>query len=397
MPWKETCPVDQRVQFVSEWMKGDRTMVDLCRAFGVSRKTGYKWLERYDENGPRGLVERSRRPRESPRATASDVVELIVRVKKERPTWGPRKIRDWLGRNRTELGIPASSTIGEILKRHGLVRAKRRRASASGRPPVRPFGDAHEPNDIWATDFKGWFRVGRLKCHPLTIADTVSRYSIRAEGLAHPRTLPVEKIFRSAFLEFGLPKAIRSDNGPPFASRGPGGLTRLSAWWVKLGIRVERITPGKPQENGRLERFHKTLKAETANPPQREMSKQQRAFDLFVSEYNEERPHDALEGRCPADLYERSPRRYQPEMDFRDLEYPEEFETRRASKLGRLEFEGRQVFVGRALAHELVGFRQIMPKRWHVFFGPITLGEVTIESPRRGRKGILKLSPMSPV
>ena len=309
--------MDQRLQFVAEWMKGERTMVELCRAFGVSRKTGYKWLDRYDENGPRALLDRPRRPCTSPWATDLETVELLVQLKKQRPTWGPRKLRAWLLRSRSSDHVPAASTIGAILKKRGLVQKRRRRG---GIVPAEPFGDAKEPNDLWCTDFKGWFYVGRYKCHPLTIADAVARALLRAEGLHQPRAKEVQQVFRSAFWEFGLPRAIRSDNGPPFASRGPGGLTTLSAWWIKLGIRVERIRPGNPQENGRLERLHRTLKIETATVPKGDFVEQQQAFDFFRRDYNDDRPHEALGNLCPSDVYKKSSRSYVIEMDQAEMQ-----------------------------------------------------------------------------
>ncbi|HVM58786.1 MAG TPA: IS481 family transposase [Candidatus Paceibacterota bacterium] len=397
MPWKETCPVDERVRFVAEWMKGERTMVELARAFNVSRKTAYKWLERYDGSGPKGLVDASRRPTTSPFATSPAVVEVIIAVKKARPSWGPRKIRDWLRKNRKDVITPAASTIGGILGRRGLVTRRARRRYPNGHPRAQPFGDAVAPNDLWCADFKGHFRVGRFTCYPLTIGDAVSRFLLRAEGLTKPRTAPVKKIFQSAFRQYGLPTAIRTDNGPPFASRGPGGMTKLSAWWVTLGIRVERIKPGNPQENGRLERLHRTLKLETASPPRSDLVAQQESFDEFRRVYNEERPHEALGGSTPSEVFEASARSYDPEMDFRDIEYPEGVEVRRVGKNGRAEFEGRQIFVGRALAHQLIGLKHLRAGIWSLEFGPIQLGSVDLRQRGKSRKRIVKVSPMSPV
>ena len=313
MPWKETGPLEQRVQFVSEWRKGEASMAALCRAFGIGRPTGYKWVERYFEDGDEGdvraLEDRPRRPLESPHAVDADRADARVRARKLHPHWGPRKLRVWLSREWPRVLWPAPSTIGEILKRHGLVPPRRRRRRTP--PSTQPFAACAEPNAVWCVDFKGQFRLcSRELCYPLTMSDAFSRFLLRCEGIQVPDTLRARPIFESAFREFGLPKAIRSDNGAPFASTAVGGLTPLSVWWIKLGIFPERIDPGKPQQNGRHERMHRTLKQETASPPKETFRAQQRAFDLFRRRYNEERPHEALGQVPPATRYEPSARPY---------------------------------------------------------------------------------------
>ncbi len=306
----------ERVKFVLEWEKrwdkgkGLLNFAELCREFGISRQVGYGWIRRYREGDVHALEDRSRRPKTMPTKVGDELEELIVAARKTHPTWGPKKLRAWLMHHRPQLVLPAQSTIGEILRRRGLSHSRRRRRRAS-KGLMQPFAKVTGPNARWCVDFKEHFRTldGR-KCYPLTIIDAFSRFFLRCEGVEDPDGREVERIFDGAFQEFGLPAAIRSDNGPPFASVGAGGLTKLSVWWLRLGIRVERIEPGKPQQNGRLERLHRTLKAETTKPPRQHLRAQQRAFDVFRAQYNEERPHEALAQQTPASCFALSPRRY---------------------------------------------------------------------------------------
>ena len=298
MPWKETCPMDERVKFIGMYLEGELSMVELCRQFGVERKTGYKWVHRYEQGGPAGLVDRSRAPHHHPNAVVREIEDAIVTLRGRRPRWGPKKLRVKLGRREPPVSWPAASTIGEILQRHGLVVSRRRKRRTP--PYVAPLLSAEQPNDVWCADFKGWFRTGDgSRCDPFTLSDSASRLLLRCQAVLHPDEESVRPVLDAAFREFGLPRAIRTDNGPPFATTTVRGLSRLSVWWIKLGIVPERIEPAKPAQNGRHERLHRTLKQETASPPARTLRLQQRAFDQFREYDNHDRPHEALEQQTP--------------------------------------------------------------------------------------------------
>jgi len=295
----------------------------------------------------------------------------IVRLKKQYPYWGPRKLKAWLEQRRPDYLFPAASTIGELLKRNGLVRKRRKRQKTP--PHTAPFAACGRPNDTWCVDFKGNFRVGDgSRCFPLTIMDAHSRFLLRCEGLEAANYKAVRPVFESAFEEFGLPDVIRSDNGSPFATKGAGGLSELSAWWVRLGIRPERIEPGKPQQNGRHERMHLTLKKETALPPRASMLAQQRRFDAFRREYNDERPHEALGLRAPGAVYEKSKRRHTKREPR--LEYDPCSEVVTIDALGRFRWGRSRVHVNPALQGQRIELRPTDERCWEVRFGPITLG-----------------------
>lgn len=351
MPWKETDAVDQRLRFVADYLRQEWSFAELCRRYGVSRPTGYKWVSRYVEEGPAGLRDRKRAPVRHPNATAAPLVELVLEARKAHPTWGPRKLLPWLARRYPGLKLPAASTVGTILRRHGLT-ARRRRARAGS--PASHLGRQDVPNASWSIDFKGQFRVGGALCYPLTLLDGCSRFLVRCQGLPHPRTAYVQPVMEAAFREFGLPDAIRSDNGAPFASRGFTGLTKLSAWWLRLGIRLDRTRPGSPQDNGRLERLHRTLKADACRPPRANMEQQQVAFATFRREYNHERPHEALDMDTPACRYEPSARPY-PSRPPKP-EYPPDAQVRRVHPNGQTCFAGWLLPVGAALAGDRVAF-----------------------------------------
>jgi transposase InsO family protein len=381
MPWKETDSVKERVKFVLEWEKrwdegeGHLNFAELCREFGISRQVGYVWLKRYREaeHSLDAMVERPRRPLTTPTKVPDELEDFLVAARKLHPTWGPKKLRAWLLHHRPQLQLPAQSTIGEVLRRRGLTvqRRPRQRATIAS---TQPFADVTGPNATWCVDFKGHFRMqDGNRCHPLTIIDAYSRYLLRCEGVENPDGREVERVFDSAFQEFGLPSAIRSDNGPPFASVGAGGLTKLSVWWLRLGIRVERIAPGKPQQNGRQERFHRTLKAETAKPPHAHLRAQQRAFDVFRREYNEERPHEALGQRPPSSIFVLSPRRYpRPLLRFEIHAWNE---AARVDRDGFIRWRNKRLFISSALAHEDVELRyEPAIERWHIVFGPLSIG-----------------------
>ena len=392
MPWKETDAVKERVKFLLEWEtrwgagEGFLNFSALCREFGISRQVGYDWLGRYREcRDIRAAEERSRRPLTSPSKVSDELEDFIVAARKLHPTWGPKKLRAWIAHNNPHVVLPAPSTIGDILARRGMTQKKlrRRRSTKAAR---QPFAEVTGPNATWCADFKGHFSMGDgHRCYPLTIIDAHSRFLIRCEGVLDPDGHEVQRIFDSAFQEYGLPAAIRSDNGPPFASVGAGGLTKLSVWWIRLGIRVERITPGKPQENGRQERFHRTLKAETAKPAHADLRAQQRAFDVFRREYNDERPHEALGQKPPSTVFEKSPRRY-PRRLMRVTGDAPWNRQMRIDKSGRMTWDGRSIFVSTALAHEDVEVRY-NDDEWDVVFGALSIGVL------RERNGRTEFTP----
>ena len=306
MPWKETSVMDEKLQFIAAVLSGDDSMTALCARFGISRQTGHTLKRRYLELGPAGLVDRSRAPHRHGRATPEEIVARIVAMRLERPSWGAKKLLVELAKQEPDVGWPAASTITDILRRAGLVTARRRRRRALC--VEQPFQAVNVANDTWCIDFKGWFRTrDGERCDPLTVTDAFSRYLL-ASQIMPERIAPVRKAVDALFQEHGLPLAIRSDNGAPFGSSAAAGLTRLSAHWAKLGIRLEFITPGQPHQNGRHERMHRTLKEETVTPPAADKHEQQARFDDFRHDFNHNRPHEALDQKVPAAFYQPSPR-----------------------------------------------------------------------------------------
>lgn len=388
MPWKETKVMDQRLQFVSMYLTHHWTLAALCRQFAISRPTGYKWISRYLEGGRSGLNDRSRRPHCHPRAIGEQVEHRIIRARLAHPHWGPRKLLAWLQRQRPGRSWPVASTIGAILQRHGLSVPRRRRRKS---PPYdQPFLGCEAANRVWSADFKGWFRTGDgTRCDPLTISDNHSRYLLRCQAVRHSDHDSVQPVFEAVFREYGLPEAIRTDNGTPFATTTVGGLSRLSIWWLKLGIRPERIEPGQPQQNGRHERMHRTLKRETASPPQATWRRQQKAFDTFRKEYNHQRPHEALANSTPAEHYQPSPRPYP--LIVPEPTYPDDMALRWVKSQGDITWCNRHVYLSETLAGELVGLKQTDNDRWHIYFGPIKLAVLDshnrclIHLPRRSK------------
>jgi len=370
MPWRVTSPMNERLYFVIDAQRGFFPFAELCRRYGVSRKTGYKWLGRFEELGPKNLGDRSHRPHSCPHATPAEVIQAILELRRRR-CWGAPKLQRLLRDRFPDRNPPAVGTIHRILDRHGLVPPKRRRPRRAH--PGRPTTPMHSPNAIWSADFKGQFRTGNgLYCYPLTIQDGFSRFLLGCHGLTAPTIEGSRPVFERLFRQYGLPERIRTDNGAPFASNALGRLSRLSVWWVRLGIFPELIEPGQPQQNGRHERMHRTLKARTARPPERNLRAQQRRFDNFRSEFNHERPHEALGQELPASLYQPSTRSFPRKLPA--LEYPTHFEVRRVSHNGGIRWASRWVNVSHLLAEQYVGFEEIDDCLWDVYFGPVKLG-----------------------
>lgn len=372
MPWKDVRPMDERMKFISRLLEGDR-MVDLCREYGISRKTGYKFLERFKKEGALGLSDRLKSPLNIPHRTPKPLENLILKLRKAKPTWGPKKLNVKLGELHPGIRIPAPSTIGEILKRNGCIEIRRRRKRQNYFPSQLRISS--ETNETWCVDFKGHFRLGNGKyCYPLTITDHFSRFLVACEGLEDIRTETVFPVFEEVFKRYGLPSTIRSDNGSPFAAHGLGGLSRLSAWWIRLGIRPERIEPGHPEQNGRHERMHRTLKQETTRPAAKNILQQQELFDKFKKDYNHERPHEALGMDYPAKRYQPSLKQYANELPQPDYSIFDS--TRIVSTNGSIWLPkvGIPCFLTRSLAGHPVGLREIETETWLVNFFGIDLG-----------------------
>jgi transposase InsO family protein len=374
MPWRETRVMDERMAFVVDVQRGEASLAELCRRYGISRKSGYKWLARHAAEGLDGLKDRSRAPHHHPQALEPDVAAAALAVRAKHPTWGPKKIRAWLGQHRGDLGIPAQSTIGVLLERHGLVQPRRPHRRVPLHPG--PLRACERPNAVWGVDFKGWFVLGNgRRCDPLSLSDLASRYVLRLQVVERPDGAHVWPLLEAAFREFGLPEVIRSDNGPPFASTGVGGLSRLAVTLIKAGVTPERIAPGKPQQNGRHERLHRTVQEETARPPAFEARAQQRRFDAFRHRFNEERPHEALGLTPPAQHYHASPRAYHGRL--RSPDYGSDQEVRRVRQNGEIKWRGALIFLSEALIGEPVGVAESETDgTWSVRYGPVELGRI---------------------
>lgn len=378
MPWKETCTMDERLKFMAAWLEGAESRSSLCERHGISRKTGYKWAGRYAADPSGGLVNRTHAPLNIPHKLEAGVAALIVALRRQRPSWGPRKLRAALMRGDPEQDLPAASTIGDLLRREDLVQRRRRRLSPLVQ--TRPFASVTQANDTWCVDFKGWFRTGDgQRCDPLTVSDAYSRYLLSCR-IVPPTGEGVQPVIERLLREHGLPGAIRSDNGPPFASTAAGGLSRLSVSWLKLGIRLERIEPGCPEQNGRHERMHRTLKAETTSPPAADPPAQQACFDVFRQVYNEERPHEALGQVPPATVWRPGPRPYPARIE--EPFYRPDHAVRRVRSNGEIKWGGNLVFISDALIGELVGVAETETGDWIVRFIDVDLGIID----RRTRK-----------
>jgi putative transposase len=396
MPWQECRKMDERMRFVARLLDGEK-MAGLCREFDVSRKTGYKIFSRYRDCGLHGLTDRSRRPYRQANRLPFQIESLIVQLKKEHPSWGAPKIREKIRRRNLGVALPAISTVHAVLDRHGLVTRGRQRNHyrAEGTGLSTPI----HPNDLWCADYKGEFMLAdRRYCYPLTITDSVSRYLLVCDALETTREIYAFAVFERAFKDFGVPRAIRSDNGVPFASNSAFfGLSKLSVWWLRLGIGIERIRPGNPQQNGRHERMHLTLKREATKPPGRNFLQQQAKFDEFIHEYNQERPHQGLGMKYPAELYRPSARPY---AGLPELEYPFHDRTVTVTQCGRLCLGARKINLSAVFAGQIVGVREVSEKIWMVSFMHYDLGFFDHESGRvecAPNPFSAEVLPMSPV
>ena len=371
MPWQERSPMDLRLHFVTDWHTGGYTMSELCADYRISRKTGYKWIRRYETIGPRGLHDQSRRPRESPRATDAAVVDAVIALRRRHPRWGAKKLLAVAARRDPAVAWPSRSTVCHLLATHGLVVGRRRRAT---RPPTpSPLAPIAAANDVWTTDFKGEFRTGDGHyCYPLTLRDAFSRFVLRCDALRQRTYDATRRRFERAFAEYGLPTRIRSDNGAPFASTGLAGLSRLSIWWMRLGIVPERIAPGHPEQNGSHEQFHSVLKAETARPPAAHAMAQQRRFVRFCAAYNQDRPHEALGQHPPASRYHPSRRPLPSHLP--PLEYPAHLEVRRVASTGCISWHSEALFIATALVGQDIALEEVDDGVWTIRFGAVAVG-----------------------
>jgi putative transposase len=375
VPWRNPDLMSVRKEFVRLALSGRHNITELCVAFGISEKTGHKWLARYRKEGVQGLADRPHNPHAPPHQLSRSVRQGIIALRSQHPTWGSRKLRAVLEHRSPEISWPASSTIGELLRREGMVKTSRRRRSKNvGRPLDAGLTLAAAPNDVWTTDFKGEFRLGPGPyCYPLTVLDAQSRFLIGCTGLFSTATLPVQIVFKRLFQCYGLPDVIRSDNGVPFASPAAlGRLSKLSVWWIRLGIRPERIELGHPEQNGQHERMHRTLKAEATRPPSATLMQQQQRFDRFRREYNDERPHESLGQRPPTSCYTPSSRAFPSYLPA--LEYPAHFDVRRVMRNGMMAWRGQYVWLTKSLVNQDVGLEETDTDTWSISFGPLSLG-----------------------
>ena len=373
MPWLETAPMDQRSRFIDAYLEGGFTMTELCARFQVSRRVGYKWVARYDAEGRKGLADRSRAPNRCPHKVPDEVATLLCNARKKHRDWGPEKLMDWLRPKYPRVKWPAISTASDVLKRAGLIQPRRRRYRSIHPGVVPP--NTHAPNDIWTADFKGQFRTGDGEyCYPLTVADLHARYLLACQGLRSTQTLAVHSHFERLFRNFGLPRAIRTDNGVPFATTGIHGLSQLNVWWMRLGIQHQRIRPASPQENGVHERMHRTLKQAACHPPRAHCAAQQRAFNTFRAEFNDERPHEALNNATPSSRYRESPREYTGVLP--PLEYPGHFLVKKITTGGTFKFKHRLLFISNALTDHHIGLEECNPGIWNIFLANVLLAKL---------------------
>lgn len=373
MPWNETNAMEQRIQLIRDWLKRTHTVVELSAMYGISRKSAYKWIDRYQREGPDWVLDRSHEARVIANKTPLAVEQALMQMRAQHPTWGARKLLHQVGLQRPLMKLPHESTVCEMLKRNGLITAKPRRRAVGH--PGKPSNVISCPNDAWSADFKGQFRLGDTSySYPLTVTDNYSRYLLACDGLTGTLLEPTKAVFTRLFEEHGLPRRIKTDNGVPFAAASLGRLSQLSVWWLKLGILPELSEPGKPQQNGRHERMHRTLKAEATQPPGSGPKEQQQKFDAFRREYNEVRPHEALEMSTPQQCYQDSPRPMPTRLH--SMIYPDRFEVRYVSANGGIRWRKQWVNVSSALVGENVGFEAIDDGQWDVYFGVMKLGRL---------------------
>ena len=385
MPWKERSVVEERFAFVRRLEAGE-SMSELCREFSISRKTGYKIYRRFKEEGPEGLGDESRRPHISPHKTSPEVEALIVEAKRKRPSWGSKKLEKSLDRQHPGISFPSRCTIEEILRRNGLVFPRRRRKLIPQYP--NHLAESRAPNDVWCADFKGQFRMGNAKyCYPLTVSDFHTRYLLGCEAMESTQSESAKEGFEWIFREYGLPTRLRTDNGVPFSSRSVQGLSSLSVWWMRLGIQVERIEPGKPQQNGRHERMHRTLKEDIRPRLSKNLLAQQEQLDRFREDFNERRPHEALKMKCPADIYKPSLKRYPDRLP--EPSYPHHDLVRQVYATGSVSFrDGKSFFISAALADQTIAFEEEEDGLWRINFMDLDLGFLDDQT--------MKFTPISP-
>lgn len=384
--------MEQRLEFALNALKHETSMAELCRHFGISRKTGYYWMAWYQTAGVDGLKARSRAAHHHPNAISDDVCAAVLRAKAAHPSWGPKKLQPLAGESEHIAACwPVASTRGAILARAGLTVARRQRRHVP--PRTQPFASVEQPNDTWCADFKGWFRTADgHRCEPLTISDAYSRMLLRCQAMRDGTSAElVQPLFEVTFREYGLPQRIRTDNGPPFVSVGAGGVSALSIWWIKLGILPERIDPGAPQQNGRHERLHRTLEEATARPPAATLTAQQRRFDAFRRQYNTERPHEALQQHTPLSCWQPSPRAYPRRLE--EPAYADEANVRRVRLNGCMKWQGELIYIHKALVGEPVGVFET-DSGWLVRYGPIDLGWIDVA--RRGLRRPVRRRPHPP-
>lgn len=370
--------MDQRVAFIADWLRDEWTMSDLAYRYGISRKTAYKWVERYEGDPAHGLADRSRAPKAHGRAMADAVRDAVLALRRAHPRWGPKKLRAVLQDRGPRRAWPAASSMGDLLRREGLSQPRRRARYIV--PLTHPLAAAATPNDVWTADFKGWFRTADgTRCDPLTITDACSRLVLCCR-IVSPTDSGVRPWFERTFREYGLPRALRTDNGPPFATPGPGQLSQLAVWWLKLGIQLDRIDPGHPEQNGRHERFHLTLQEETTTPPARTPRQQQVRFDRLRHEFNTERPHEALGQQPPSRVHVASSRPYPPRLE--DPWYDATHEIRRVRHNGEIKWRGELVFISAAVRREIVGIAETERGDWIVRFMHLELGRIDRDTRR---------------
>ena len=373
MAWRVTKVEEQRKDFIQRVITGERTITDLCSEFLISRKTGYKWIDRYNKHGEEGLKDRSRRPSYQAGKTDDRREQMILGVKYKYPTWGPKKILALLKTYYPDDNWPSDTTIGNILNKNGLVEPRKYKKRIPAKTD--PLSHCNAPNDVWSIDFKGWFMTKeKLKCDPLTVSDAYSRFIFYCSKLHSGKELDVWRVLIELFNKYGLPIYLRHDNGPPFATTGAGRLSGLSVKLIKAGVIPEWIDPGKPCQNGRHERMHRTLKAEGVFPLQLTLEEQQIKFRDFIQYFNFERPHEALDQKCPGNIYVSSERRW--DGKFRSPEYDTSYLVKRLRDRGQLAWNGSDIYIGKTLKNEFIGLKEDINGDWLAYYGPIFLGTI---------------------